>query len=110
MSESDFSEFTKLVQNDQKLLERLKAAENPEALVAIAAEVGFSFSLEDFTGNQLSTKDLSDEDLESVSGGFLPVAVGGGTILGREKSWWLCDVKALGVKGPGGIGGHIEFK
>jgi predicted ribosomally synthesized peptide with nif11-like leader len=107
MSESDFSEFTKLVQNDQKLLERLKAAENPEALVAIAAEVGFSFSLEDFTGNQLSSKDLSDEDLESVSGGTVVI---GGTILGREMTWWLCDVKKLGVNGPGDIGGNIEFK
>ena len=107
MSQSGFSEFAKLAQNDQKLLERLKAAENPEALVAIAAEVGFSFSLEDFARNQLSSKDLSDEDLESVSGGTLVV---GGTILRREMIWQLCDVKKISVNGAGGIGGNIEFK
>jgi predicted ribosomally synthesized peptide with nif11-like leader len=50
------------------LQEKLKAASDPEGVVAIAKEAGFVFPVE--TVNALSQeKELSDEELENVVGG-----------------------------------------
>ena len=66
MSEEQLKAFLEKVKGDTNLQERLKAAANPDAVVSIAKEAGFSISADDLTMTQW---DLSDEELEGVAGG-----------------------------------------
>jgi predicted ribosomally synthesized peptide with nif11-like leader len=104
--EKNFQSFTELVKENEELREKLQRAADPNELVSIASEFGFDLAPEDFTGEHPGAPELSDQELETVSGGFGIVA----TIAGRELTWWLCDLKRVDVKGPGGLGGGVEFK
>ena len=64
MSEEQLKVFLEKVKADTSLQEKLKAAANPDAVVAIAKEAGFSISADDLTNPK-----LSDEELEGVAGG-----------------------------------------
>ena len=66
MSEQQFKAFLEKVKVDTGLQEKLKAAADVNAVVAIAKEAGFSISADDFTQAQ---SELSDADLDAVSGG-----------------------------------------
>jgi predicted ribosomally synthesized peptide with nif11-like leader len=66
MSEQQFKAFLEKVKIDTGLQETLKAAADSDAVLAIAKEAGFSISADDFTQAQ---SELSDADLEAVSGG-----------------------------------------
>ncbi len=66
MSEEQLKAFIEKVQGDDSLQEKLKAAANPDVVVSIAKEAGFSISADDLKNAQ---SELSDEELEGVAGG-----------------------------------------
>ena len=66
MSEEQLKAFLEKVKGDSSLQEKLKAAADANAVSAIAKEAGFSISTDDINKAQ---SELSDEELEGVSGG-----------------------------------------
>ena len=66
MSEEQLKAFLEKVKADTSLQEKLKAASDADAVVAIAKEAGFSISADDLKNAQ---SELSDEELEGVAGG-----------------------------------------
>ena len=66
MSEEQLKSFIEKVQGDDSLQEKLKAAANPDVVVSIAKEAGFSISSDDLKNAQ---SELSDEELEGAAGG-----------------------------------------
>ena len=67
MSEEQLKAFLETVKRDAGLQEKLKAAGDNDAVVAIAKEAGFSISADAL--KNAPTTELSDEELEGVSGG-----------------------------------------
>ena len=65
MSEEQLKAFLEKVQGDTSLQEKLKAAADSDAVVAIAKAAGFSISADDLT----KSSELSEEELEGVAGG-----------------------------------------
>ena len=63
MSEEQLKAFLEKVQGDTSLQEKLKAADDYDAVIAIAKQAGFSISADDFRS------ELSEEELENVAGG-----------------------------------------
>ena len=66
MSEEQLTAFLEKVQGETSLQEKLKAAADANAVVAVAKEAGFSISADDLTNAQSK---LSEEELEGVAGG-----------------------------------------
>ena len=66
MSEEQLKSFLEKVKTDTGLKEKLKAAADSDAVLAIAKEAGFSISADDLKNAQ---SELSDEELEGVAGG-----------------------------------------
>ena len=79
MSEEQLNAFLDKVKADNSLLEKLKQAASPEAVLEIAKEAGFSITAEDFQSMQSATVEVSDEELEAAAGG------GGGIIKASIK-------------------------
>ena len=69
MSEEQLKAFLEKVQVDTSLQEKLKAAADSDAVLAIAKEAGFSISADDLKNAQ-SEIEMSDEELEGVAGGM----------------------------------------
>ena len=70
MSEEQLEAFKAKVQSDTSLQEKLKAAADGDAAIAIAKEAGFNINLEDLSRPD---RELSEDELEGVAGGrFLP--------------------------------------
>ena len=63
MSEEQLKAFIEKVKADTSLQEKLKAASDADAVVAIAKEAGFSISADDVRTS------ISDEELEGAAGG-----------------------------------------
>ncbi|QNI54181.1 nif11-like leader peptide domain protein [Synechococcus sp. BIOS-E4-1] len=68
MSEEQLKSFLEKVKADTTLQEKLKAAADADAALAIAKEAGFAITAEDIQSMQSAT-DLSDAELERVAGG-----------------------------------------
>jgi len=68
MSEEQLKSFLKKVKMDTSLQEKLKAAADDDAVVEIAKEAGFVISSDELKQAQV---ELSEDDLESISGGVL---------------------------------------
>ena len=68
MSLEKLKAFLEKVKGDPSLQEILKAAADPEAVVGIAKEAGFSISADDLNKAQ---SELSEEELEGVAGGII---------------------------------------
>ena len=68
MSEEQLKAFLENVKGETSLQEKLKAADDIDAVVAIAKEAGFSISTEDFKKAQ---SEVSKEELEKAAGGTL---------------------------------------
>ena len=66
MSEEQLKAFLEAVKADAALQDKLKAASDDDAVVAIAKEAGFSISADDLAKAQ---SELSQEELEAVAGG-----------------------------------------
>ncbi len=64
MSEEQLKAFLEKVKDDTSLQEKLKAAADADAALAIAKEAGFAITAEDIQSMQSST-DLSDDELEN---------------------------------------------
>ena len=67
MSEEQLKAFLEKVKADTSLQEKLKAAADTNAVVAIAKEAGFMISADDLKNAQ---SELSEEELEGVTGGL----------------------------------------
>ena len=67
MSEEQLKAFLEAVKADTGLQEKLKAATDNDAVAAIAKDAGFSISAEDL--KNAPQEELSDEELEGVTGG-----------------------------------------
>jgi predicted ribosomally synthesized peptide with nif11-like leader len=72
MSEEQLKAFLEKVKGDTSLQEKLKAANDADAVVAIAKAAGFLISVDDLKKDQK----LSEEELEGVAGGTVIVSVG----------------------------------
>ena len=66
MSEEQLRAIMEAVKADAGLQQKLKAAEDSDAVVAIAKEMGFLISAEEL---QRAQAEISEEDLEGVAGG-----------------------------------------
>ena len=74
MSEEQLKSFLEKVKADTTLQEKLKAAADADAALAIAKEAGFAITAEDIQSMQSATAtDLSDEELEGVAGGLITI-------------------------------------
>ena len=70
MSEEQLSALLASLKEDAGLHEKLKGAEDLDAAISLAKEAGFDVSKADYVRYQASkTVELSDEELEDVSGG-----------------------------------------
>ncbi|KZR88896.1 Nitrogen fixation protein of unknown function [Synechococcus sp. MIT S9509] len=96
MSEEQLKAFLEKVKGDTSLQEKLKAAADSNAVLAIAKEAGFKISAEDLKTAQVT--ELSDEELEGAAGGYLSYD-------GSERTFG-CGGKGCGwVEPPTKIGG-----
>ena len=66
MSEEQLKAFLEKVKTDTSLQDKLKAAADADAVLAIAKEAGFSISADDLKNAQ---SEVSDEELERATGG-----------------------------------------
>ena len=66
MSDEQLKAFPEKLKVDPSLQDKLKAATDSDAVVAIANDAGFMISAEDLNKAELN---LSEEELENVSGG-----------------------------------------
>ena len=70
MSEEQLKAFLKKVKVDSSLQEKLKAAADYDAVALIANEAGFSISANDLKNAQSDLSELSEKELEGVSGSY----------------------------------------
>ena len=95
MSEEQLKAFLEKVKGDTSLEEKLKAAADANAVLAIAKEAGFSISADDLTKDQ---SELSEEELEGVAGGF------GACEFGADSQGFT-GTNVVDTKGLGGLWG-----
>ena len=70
MSEEQLKAFLEAVKADAGLQEKLNAAADADAAVAIAKEVGFMISPDELQQAQAVGEELTDEEMEGVAGGI----------------------------------------
>ena len=81
MSEEQLAALLAKLKNDGGLQEKLKGAADPDAAVALAKEAGFDISKDDWLKYRLEQPfELSDYELEALSGGGAPPPSGGGAM------------------------------
>ena len=66
MSEEQLKAFLEAVKTDASLQEKLKAAGDDDAVIALAKAAGFAISADDLKKAQ---SEISEEELEGVAGG-----------------------------------------
>ena len=66
MSDEQLKAFLEKVKADTSLQDKLKAAADSDAVLAIAKDAGFSISADDLKNAQ---SEVSEEELENVAGG-----------------------------------------
>jgi predicted ribosomally synthesized peptide with nif11-like leader len=81
MSEEQLKVFLEAVNADAGLQEKLNAAADADAVVAIAKEVGFMISADELQQAKVVGEELCDEELEAVPGGYKPTAEW------RDRDW-----------------------
>lgn len=72
MSEEQLKAFLEKVKGDISLQEKLKAASDSDAVLAIAKDAGFRISAGDLKNAQ---SEISDAELEAAAGGLNPIDV-----------------------------------
>ena len=83
MSQEQLQAFLEAVKANAELQEKLRAAGDPDAVVAIAKAAGFVISAEELKRAQA---EVSEEELEGVTGGG-PVEVWAGTVRINEPDF-----------------------
>ncbi len=78
MSEEQLKAFLEAVKADSELQEKLKAAKDGDAVVAIAKAAGFAVSVDELERAQ---SEISEEELEGVAGGALNCVWAGSFLL-----------------------------
>ena len=68
MSEEQLKEFLSKVEADASFQQKIKAAADSDAVLAIAKEAGFSISAVDL---QKVQSEISEEELEALAGGWM---------------------------------------
>ena len=68
MSEEQLKAFLEAVKADASLQEKLKAANDADAVIALAKAAGFAISADDLKKAQ---SEISEEELEGVAGGVI---------------------------------------
>jgi len=68
MSEEQLKAFLEKLKADTNLQEKLEAASDADAVVAIAKEAGFQVDIEVLKN---TSRDITEEEMEMISGGFL---------------------------------------
>ncbi len=108
--------FLEAAQKDAALAEKLSRAETPEAVAALAKELGIVLSEADLKP-ETAVGELPDDALDDVAGGaaVLDASVSGATTLGASVSGatTLGAALLLGAKdafGAGGGSGHLVKK
>ena len=84
MSEEQLKAFLEKVKGDTTLQEKLKAASDADAVVAIAKEAGFSISADDL---KKAPSEISEEELEGVAGGAGTDVLNGGCVSDSVTGW-----------------------
>ena len=85
MSEEQFSALLAKLKDDAGLQEKLKGAADLDAAVAMAKEAGFEVSKADWLKHQAKqTLELSDDELEGVTGGEKAAP----RPCGKDNTWW----------------------
>ena len=69
MSEEQLKAFLEKVKADTSLQEKLKAASDADAVVAIAKAAGFTITTEDLNSHR---QNLTEDELEGMAGGYDP--------------------------------------
>ena len=82
MSEEQLKAFLEGVKTDTGLQEKLKAAADADAVVAIAKEAGFAISTEELNYQQ---EEVSQEELEGATGGASAKTCGKYTCRGHDR-------------------------
>jgi predicted ribosomally synthesized peptide with nif11-like leader len=88
MSEEQLKAFWEAVQADAGLQEKLSAAKDADAVVAIAKPAGFEISVEEVAKAQA---ELSDEQLSGVAGGAASASIADAD----EQLWILAGWKPM---------------
>ena len=90
MSEEQLKAFLEAIKADADLQEKLKKAENADAISEIAKAAGFTVSANEIQNSESQSAVLSDGELDGV--------VGGSILDSHGKGWWvqLCG----GTKNP----------
>ena len=102
MSEEQLSALLAKLKDDAGLQEKLKSVADLDALVSMAKEAGFDVSKADLLKFQAQqTLELSDEELESVSGGITPATIG---VFGTIGVRGLLTAAIGGGVAAGGLG------
>lgn len=79
MSRPDLERFTAEFERDPALAERFAAlGDDPEGWVRLARERGYDLTLDEARGLVSSRRELTDDELEQVAGGWDGSAGGGG--------------------------------
>ena len=73
MSKEQLRAFLEKVKADTSLQEKLKAAKDNDAVVAIAKAAGFVISAEELKKAQVAATEISEEELEGMAGGTFGV-------------------------------------
>ena len=92
MSQEQLKAFLEAVKTDAALQEKLKAASDADAVVAIAKAAEFMISTDDLKKAQV---EVSEEALEGVTGGTSP----GESPLDIPTVWSISELKGL-IKWP----------
>ena len=64
----NMKKFLEEISGDKEFLDRVEAAETPQAMIALAAEKGFALTEEDLAAEE-AAGELSDDELDEVAGG-----------------------------------------
>ena len=88
MSGEQLKAFLEAVKADAELQEKLKAASDADAVVAIAKEAGFMILADELKKPQA---EVSEEELEGVAGGAIV------TLVIRRKAWESCQALACSL-------------
>ena len=69
MSEEQLQAFLEKAKGDTSLQSKLSTAADADAVVVIAKDAGFIFSADELRSLPSSTPEVSDKELETISGG-----------------------------------------
>ena len=93
----NMKKFLEAVSQNKECIEMLKKAETQEAVIALAAENGFTLTQEDLK-QEPASGGISDDELEAVAGGkTCGCAIGGGGASSGDQGGCGCWLGGVGA-------------